>query len=98
MSKVYLVASLTPKLGMSSEMETVLRNMCEPSRSEPGCVFYSLLKNSDGFHFIECWRSENDLDLHRETAHYKNFKEKIADLLDGPPNVLNLEGVNIDFE
>ena len=53
---------------------------------------------SDGFHFIECWRSENDLDLHRETAHYKNFKEKIADLLDGPPNVLNLEGVNIDFE
>ena len=74
MSKVYLVASLTPKQGMSSEMETVLRNMCEPSRSEPGCVFYSLLKNSDGFHFIECWRSENDLDLHRETAHYKNFK------------------------
>ena len=44
MSKVYLVASLTPKQGMSSEMETVLRNMCEPSRSEPGCVFYSLLK------------------------------------------------------
>tara|TARA_B100000686_G_scaffold74155_1_gene80112 strand:+ start:7465 stop:7761 length:297 start_codon:yes stop_codon:yes gene_type:complete len=98
MSKVYLVASLTPKNGMESEMETLLRGMCDPSRAEAGCDFYSLFKNPDGFHFIECWKSENDLDLHRETPHYKNFKEKIANLLDVPPNVLKLEDVNIDLK
>ena len=97
MSKVYLVASLTPKDGMELEMETLLGGMCDPSRSEPGCVFYSLFKNSDGFHFIECWKSENDLDLHRETLHYKNFKEKITNLLKKPPHVLSLEDINIDL-
>ena len=97
MSKVFLIASLTPKNGMEVEMETLLRGMCDPSRSEPGCVFYSLFKNSDGFHFIECWKSENDLDLHRETPHYKNFKEKIANLLEKPPHVLSLEDINIDL-
>ena len=48
MSKVYLVASLTPKQGMSSEMETVLRNMCEPSRSEPGCVLMGFTSSNVG--------------------------------------------------
>ena len=46
------------------------------------------------FHFIECWESQADLDAHREEPHYKNFREKLPDLLAEPVGVKFLEALD----
>ena len=80
--------------------EALLRGMCAPSRAEEGCTFYNLFTPIDGsgsFHFIECWRDQAALDAHREMPHYKDFREKLGDLMDGPPKAHLLRTVDFAF-
>ena len=78
-------------------MAELLGGMCAPSRNEAGCIFYDLYRATDeagAFHFIECWKSQAALDAHREEPHYKNFREKLPDLLAEPVGVKFLEAVD----
>lgn len=86
---VILFVTLTPKAGKEAELESLLRGMCAPSRAEGGCVTYNLYRKADGggaFHFFEIWKTQGDLDEHRETPHYKNFRAKLGDLVESPPS------------
>ncbi len=92
-----IFVTLTPKSGKEADLEALLRGMCEPSRAEGGCVTYNLYKKADGggaFHFFEIWKTQADLDAHRLEPHYKNFREKLGDLVDGPPSPNFLERVD----
>ena len=95
--RVFLIAWLKPKPGREDEMAELLSGMCAPSRNEEGCIFYNLYRATDeagAFHFIECWKSQAALDAHREEPHYKNFREKLPDLLAEPVGVKFLEAVD----
>ena len=95
--RVFLIAWLKPKPGREDEMAELLGGMCAPSRAEAGCIFYNLYRSTDeagAFHFIECWKSQAALDAHREEPHYKNFREKLPDLLAEPVGVKFLEAVD----
>ena len=91
-----IFVTLTPKSGKEADLETLLRGMCEPSRAEAGCITYNLYKKVDGgaFHFFEIWKTQADLDAHREEPHYKNFREKLGDLVEGPPSPNFLERID----
>lgn len=98
--RVYLVAWLRSKPGKEAELEALLRGMCSPSRAEEGCVFYNLLRAAEGekaFHFIECWKNQAALDEHRQTPHYKQFREKVQHLIAEPPGVRALQGMDTAF-
>ena len=95
--RVFIFATLKPQAGKESAAEELLRGMCEPSRAEAGCVFYNLFTARDGsgsFQFIECWNNQAALDAHREMPHYKNFREHLGNLMDGPPKGQLLEAVD----
>ena len=95
--RVFIFATLKPQTGKEGAAEELLRGMCAPSRAEEGCIFYNLYTAQDGsgtFHFFECWREQAALDTHREMPHYKNFRENLGDLMDGPPKGQLLNSVD----
>lgn len=49
------------------------------SRAEEGCIYYELGKSNTPltYAFIEVWKSQEAIDIHNETAHFKAFVEAI---------------------
>lgn len=91
-----IFATLKPKEGKETEMEELLRGMCAPSRAEAGCITYDLFRstNNGTFHFYEVWRTQADLEAHREEPHFKNFRARLPDVADGPPSPNFLERID----
>ena len=59
--------------------------MLKPTRAEQGCRLYELYEsNSRGlFYFYEKWESQDALDRHTTTPHYKQLVQNVRDLLEG---------------
>ena len=95
-TNVIIFASLTPRPGKEADLEALLRGMCQPSRAEAGCVTYNLFRKVDGggYHFFEIWNGQADIDAHRLEPHYKDFRARLGDLTEGPPQPLFLERVD----
>jgi autoinducer 2-degrading protein len=57
------------------------------SRTEPGIVQFDLLQNKDEptkFMLYEVYKTEEDLEAHRATLHFKRWLEKGVPTLIGP--------------
>lgn len=99
--KIYVFASFKPADGQESEVESVLRGMCAPTRNEPGNEIYDLHVKTAGsedgpsFHLFERYIDAAALDAHRETVHYKNYRATIMDLLGVPIHVVVMEGLDV---
>jgi quinol monooxygenase YgiN len=64
--------------------------MFEPSRSESGCItynFYEDAANPNHFLFFEEWKTQEDIDKHFQTEHFKKFMEKFPDLIIGEAKI-----------
>lgn len=77
MSQVRLIARAVAKPGKAAELKANFRQMLEPTRKEEGNRFYELFESHEGgrFFFNELWASEEALERHKNSAH---FKELIA--------------------
>ena len=99
-NKVLVFASFRPKTGQEQEVETILRAMVAPTRSEPGNECYDLYKrktDGDGetsYHLIEKYSDGVALQAHRDSEHYKNYRSTIGDYLAEPIGVIVLESVD----
>ena len=85
-----------PKQGNEAKVEEILRGMLAPTRAEAGNLRYDLLKatNDEGrtlYHLLETYTGDDAVAFHRETAHYKNYRENIIPLLEDPIAVTFLE-------
>ena len=72
------------------ELKAVLSELIEPTRQEPGCIFYDLLQNladPTDFTFIEEWESEAVVDKHMESPHMQAIIPKVDGLLAAPPDI-----------
>ena len=100
MSKIVVFASFYPKKEKSNEVKETILTMVNPTRSEEENEIYNFyeVKNDDGknisFHLFEVYKDSAALDFHRNTSHYKNYRSKIADLLDRPIEVKVLTSVH----
>ncbi|NIF19446.1 putative quinol monooxygenase [Pantoea sp. Cy-639] len=57
----------------------------EPSRREPGCIEYHMLRDQEDpslFVFFEVWASKADLDVHSALPHMREFFDKRMDFLE----------------
>ena len=98
MTKIIVFASFYPKKEKNNEVKEIILNMITPTRAEEGNEIYNFYetKKDDNknisFHLFEIYKDSAALDFHRSTSHYKNYRSKIADLLDKPieVKVLNL--------
>ncbi|WP_085535128.1 putative quinol monooxygenase [Massilibacteroides vaginae] len=58
---------------------TLVAAVVAGSRAEEGCVYYELGKSNTPltYAFIEVWKSQDAINTHNETAHFKTFVEAI---------------------
>ena len=100
MTKIIVFASFYPKKEKSNEVKEIILNMIAPTRAEEGNEIYNFYerKKDDNknisFHLFEIYKNSAALDFHRNTAHYKNYISKVADLLDKPIEVKILETID----
>ena len=100
MSKIVVLASFCPKNEKNNEVKETILAMVSPTRSEEGNEIYNFyeVKNDDGknisFNFFEIYKDPAALNFHRNTSHYKNYRSKIADLLDRPIEVKVLTSID----
>ena len=100
MSKIVVFSSFYPKKEKSSEVKNIILGMINPTRSEKGNEIYNIYeeKKDDikniSFHLFEVYKDSAALDFHRNTSHYKNYRSKIADLLDKPIEVKVLTSID----
>ena len=69
---------------MAEAFETLFRAYVEPSRAEPGCIEYHMLRDQQDptlFIFYEVWQSKAHLDVHSALAHMAQFFEQRMDYL-----------------
>lgn len=65
--------------------EALFRAYVEPSRAEPGCIEYHMLRDKEDpslFVFYEIWASKAALDVHSALPHMREFFEKRMDYLE----------------
>ncbi len=63
----------------------------EPSRAENGCInydFHQAIDEETVFLWHETWTSQEAIDAHAASQHFKEFSEAIKDITDEPLRVI----------
>ncbi len=95
---VHVIATFLAEMGKEDEMEKALREIIEPTRSEPGCIRYDLLRSLIGanyveFVFVEEWESEEALDAHGQMPYIQGLRPRIKNLMGSLPRVIRYRQV-----
>jgi quinol monooxygenase YgiN len=91
---VRLIARIGTKAGQEGVVADALRELAGPSRAEAGCIRYDICRaKDDGTKLIvlEEWASQEALDAHMQTPHFKAFVERIASALADAPKLEFIE-------
>lgn len=91
---VIVLATARAKPGSEGELEAALREAAGPTREQPGCVQFLLLRVANPKSTIvgfERWASEADRQKHLKGAHIQRLMTRMADVLAGPPNIVSYE-------
>jgi quinol monooxygenase YgiN len=78
-----LMAKTRPE--KAEAFEAFFRAYVEPSRAEPGCIEYHMLRDKQDptlFIFYEIWQSQEHLDVHSNLPHMKQFLEQRDEYLE----------------
>jgi quinol monooxygenase YgiN len=77
---VSLYGFFHPRPDRAGDLKEMLTALIAPTRREPGALSYDLHEEPDGTLFLhEIWRTQQDLDRHRETPHMRAFLEAFWD-------------------
>jgi len=85
------MARIVARREAAQALKDVLLALVAPSRSEPGCVVYTLFQRSDApheFQSVEQWRTQNDADAHMATPHVQAAIAAAGPLLAEPPAIV----------
>lgn len=95
---VHVLATFLAEMEKEDDMERALLEMVEPTRREPGCIRYDLLRclkgeNYTEFVFVEEWESEEALAAHAQTPHYQALRGQVKNLIGSLPRVIRYRQV-----
>ncbi len=82
-SSIVLIVDISVHPGMCNDFIATASNARDGALTEPGCLRFDVMENvSDPTRFalVEEWKSQEDLDNHRTTPHYKTWRSKIEKL------------------
>lgn len=74
----------------AEEAVKLIKEMVELTRQEEGCIsyqFYQDAKNPEFYAMIECWESEEILEKHMQTEHFKRIIPQMAAMTAEPPRL-----------
>ena len=80
-----IVAIMTVKPEAVQKILPVFQAVVTGSQEEEGCIFYNLhqdINDSTKFVMLEEWKSQEAINFHNNTEHYKAFKEASKDMID----------------
>jgi quinol monooxygenase YgiN len=86
---VTIFATFKPKAGLYQEALSVLRELPEPTRAEPGCLRFDLFAGD------EIFVNAAAIDEHRRTQHYQNYRASIEPLLEVPPHAIRTVALDV---
>jgi len=92
-AEVWLMPVFVAKDGRGGEVREALAKLQSVSRSDPGCLEYTVFtddQRSGTFVLIEGWNSRKDLVDHNDKSHVKDFVQMVAPLLAVPFSVTPL--------
>jgi len=97
MDEIRVIARALARTGKEQQLRNTLLGMLVPTRAERGCRLYELYESSNNkglFYFYEKWESQEALDRHTKTPHYKQLSQDIRTLLQGAFEVNVLDSVS----
>lgn len=86
-----VIASARARVGKEHELEQALRAVAKPTRSQPGCVSFSLFRSADDPAVIvgyERWASSADHARHLQGAQVQTLMSAMANVLAEPPQIV----------
>jgi autoinducer 2-degrading protein len=84
---VVRIVTVKVKAGQEAAFEQATQRNHEGSVQEPGVLRFDVLKDAADpgtYYLYEVYRSEEATEAHKETAHYREWKAAVADMMDGP--------------
>ena len=93
--RITVFASFHPTEEAREAFLELMAMMVENTRQEPGCETYDLYTDGGGgYHLFEIYSNEIALQVHRDAAHYKEYRAAVTDMLDGVIGVVVLSAVD----
>ena len=89
-----VLATARAKPGKEADLESVLREAAGPTRQQPGCVKFALLRSPGDRSTIvgyERWSSPADHENHLKGAHVQKLMGRMMEILAEPPNIVAYE-------
>ncbi|MFD1030173.1 putative quinol monooxygenase [Metaplanococcus flavidus] len=83
MEPIIITAIMKPKENMEAQLLAELNKVQKASRNEAGCLNYVLHQSieDDTFVLYETWKDIDALQSHIGSAHYREYRTNIADLV-----------------
>tara|TARA_B100000686_G_C15900666_1_gene530092 strand:+ start:188 stop:478 length:291 start_codon:yes stop_codon:yes gene_type:complete len=90
-----VIANIKIKDNKEEDFEKVATLLVDAvNAKEKENIYYRLYKKSENIYvMLEGYESRSSLDYHTKTEHYKNFGKKMAEFMDGPPEVIIMDQV-----
>jgi quinol monooxygenase YgiN len=91
---VKFLARINAVAGREDGVAQALKDLVAPSRAEEGCVLYDacqMVEDRTQFVVLEEWASQEALEVHMKTPHFRGFLSKVGEALDGAPVLEMLE-------
>lgn len=85
LSVVHVAVHVKPESVDAFRAATLLN--AQASIKEPGCARFDVLQTVDDptrFLLVEIYRGPDDQAAHRETEHYKTWRDTVADMMASP--------------
>ena len=94
---VRVVATSSVKEGCQDQFVQAMQALVKSTNElDAGCISYELfrdLKNPLQFAMIEMWESQEDLDNHLASAHFKEIIPSVRDYVSAPTEIATYEKV-----
>ena len=85
--KIVLFARLKVRADSVEAARRAALAIIESSRAETGCInydFHQAIDDETVFVWHETWANKAAIDAHGASVHFRNFSQKIKDLVDEP--------------
>lgn len=85
MTELKIVAVIAVKAAFQSELEKVFHTVVDETRKEAGNVSYDLHQDTKDplkYTILEVWKSQDAIDEHNESAHFKAFVAAVEGKVD----------------
>ena len=87
MKMIIVVAKVITKQGKQNNFLNLAQNCINETLKEKGNISYTLLAETGDdrkFTFLEEWVTQEDLDIHMQTSHFKQFGVGLGEIIDAP--------------